>query len=49
MRKPNKVTSEIDASHPNYERLVEEVLRRANLIGDGGPAVNRGAGAGRFC
>jgi len=39
MRKPSKVASEIDASHPNYERLVEEALRRANLIGDGGPAT----------
>jgi DNA-binding CsgD family transcriptional regulator len=38
MRKPNKVATDIDASHPNYERLIEDVLRRADLIGDRGPA-----------
>lgn len=38
MAKNNKVSTEIAASHPNYERLVEDTLRRARLLGDDGPA-----------
>jgi hypothetical protein len=33
----SKIGSRIDASHPAYERLVDEALRKAKLIGDDGP------------
>jgi DNA-binding CsgD family transcriptional regulator len=36
MRK-DRVGTRIAASHPNYERLIDETLRRAKLIDDDGP------------
>ncbi len=33
----NKVGTRIDASHPMYERLVEDALRHAQLLDDDGP------------
>jgi DNA-binding CsgD family transcriptional regulator len=33
----SKIGSKLDASHPTYERLVEDALRRAKLLGDDGP------------
>lgn len=38
MRKGSKVGTEIDASHPSYERLIEDALRRAKLLEDEAPA-----------
>jgi len=35
----NKVGTRIAASHPNYERLVEDALRRAKLLDDDGPTT----------
>lgn len=37
MGRNTKVGTEIDASHPSYERLIEDALRRAKLLGDDGP------------
>jgi hypothetical protein len=33
----SKVGTRITASHPSYERLIEEALRRAKLLDDDGP------------
>jgi DNA-binding CsgD family transcriptional regulator len=35
----NKIGSRISASHPTYERLVDDALRRAKLLDDDGPAT----------
>lgn len=33
----SKIGSKIDASHPAYERLIDDALRKANLLTDDGP------------
>jgi len=35
----DNVGSQIAASHPHYERLIEDTLRRAKHLGDDGPAT----------
>ncbi len=35
----DKIGSRIAASHPNYERLIEDTLRKAKLLDDDGPTT----------